>query len=168
MKKIILKIWLWISIFLFVITIFSINNNAHAQDMWFEIIPDSTSSNSNIGNTVDNIWKWWEVWDRYKDAAYWKKNWNWNTREWSDMSLWDQFASGIMTWDTILDYAVYLVKFIWQLALLVWALWFIYFWYKKATEHIKFGGTLWNIVIWILIISFAYVIIKMVWSMFVS
>jgi len=77
-------------------------------------------------------------------------------------------ASWVMTWDTILDYAVYLIKFIGQLALLVWAIMIIYFGYKKATEHIKFNGTLWKVVVWILIISFAYVIVKIVWSMFVS
>ncbi len=118
---------------------------------------------------------WWSVWDKYKDIAYGKKSSSWvtswsNTRVWSDRSLGDQFASGIMTWDTILDYAVYLVKFIWQLALLAWALWIIYYGYVKATEHLKWGGggKLWMIVIGILVISFAYVIIKMVWSMFVS
>jgi hypothetical protein len=86
------------------------------------------------------------------------------------MTLWDQFASGIMTWNTILDYAVYLVKFIGQLALLAWALWIIYYGYVKATEHLK-GSWWWKlgkVILGILVISFAYVIVKMIWSMFVS
>ena len=160
MKKIITLILLWI-------TALSINT-AIAQDMWFEIIPESTSS--NVWTEVDKVRVWWSVWDKYKDIAYWEKAADSNSRPWVDRSLGDQFASGIMTRDTILDYAVYLVKFIWQLALLAWALWIIYYGYIKATEHLKWSGgwKLWMVVIWILIISFAYVIIKMVWSMFVS
>jgi hypothetical protein len=136
--------------------------------VWFEVIPESESSASNIGSTVDSIRVGGSVWEKYKDTAYWPKNASWG-RTWnSDFTLGDQFASGIMTWDTILDYAVYLAKFIWQLALLVWAVMIIYYGYKKATEHIKFSWTIWKVVIWILIISFAYVIVKIIRSMFIS
>jgi hypothetical protein len=149
------------------LSFFSVNITNAVEDPGFEIIPWATSS--NIWTEVNSISVWWSVWDKYKDIAYGKKTEDEsNTRVWSDRSLGDQFASGIMTWDTILDYAVYLVKFVWQLALLAWALWIIYFGYKKATEHLKFNWTLWKIVLGILVISFAYVIIKMVWSMFVS
>lgn len=164
-KKSIIFTLIWI--YLFGISIGLVN----AQEMWFEIIPWSTTT--NIWDTVEKVWVWWSVWDNYKDVAYWEKidgkSWP-NTRKWADMSLWDQLASGIMTRDTLLDYAVYLVKFIWQLALLAWALWIIYYGYVKATEHLKWNGwgKLWMVVAWILVISFAYVIIKMVWSMFVS
>ncbi len=145
-----------------------VTTTANAEDPWFEVIPES--DNGNLWKIVTDIWVWWEVWDKYKDEAYWKEDtvWDKRIRRWSDMSLGDQFASGIMTWDTILDYAVYLVKFIGQLALLVWALWIIYFGYKKATEHLKFEGKLWKVVVGILVISFAYVIVKVIWSMFIS
>lgn len=125
-----------------------------ADEPGFEIIP--WNSNSNIWNTVKSVGEWGKVRDNYKDRAN------------SNMTLWDQFASGIMTWDTILDYAVYLVKFLWQLALLAGAIMIIYFGYKKATEHLKFWGTLWKVVIGILVISFAYVIVKIIWSAFIS
>ncbi len=150
------------------ISFLSINIASAVEDPGFEILPEKTSN--NIWDTVNKVWVWGSVWDNYKDEAYWKKlSWE-NTRPWADRSLWDQLASGIMTWDTILDYAVYLVKFIWQLALLAWALGIIYYGYVKATEHLKWSGgwKLWMIVVGILVISFAYVIIKMVWSMFVS
>ncbi len=134
-----------------------ITNVSNSQ--WFEVIPEAR--NPSIGQTVTDIWVWWEVWDKYKDKS-----------QDGSLSLWDQFASWIMTWDTILDYAVYLVKFIWQLALLVWALWIIYFGYVKATWSLSWEATpmnkLWHVVVGILAISFAYVIVKMVWSMFVS
>ncbi|MCK9466715.1 MAG: hypothetical protein M0P94_00060 [Candidatus Absconditabacterales bacterium] len=136
----------------------------------FEVIPDSEQSSSSVGNVVDNIREGGSVWKKYKDTAYGKETINNNkrTRPGGSLSLGAQFASGVMTWDTILDYAVYLVKFIGQLALLVGAIMIIYYGYKKATEHLKFGGTLGKVVIGILIISFAYVIVKLIWSMFIS
>lgn len=159
-------------IFLFTIWLTFLANTVSAQDVNFEVIPESDQNTSNIGKTVTNIWEGGKVWDKYKDTAYGEKKWwDWSdarVRKGSDMSLWDQFASGVMTWDTILDYAVYLVKFIGQLALLAWALWIIYLWYKKATEHLKFEWNLGKVVIWIVVISFAYVIVKIIWSMFIS
>ena len=160
-KKLITFVLIWV--------VFVLTNTIYAgSEPSFEIIPWSTTS--NIWEEVERIKVWWSVWDKYKDIAYGTKVWDTNTRVWSNRSLWDQFASWIMTWDTILDYAVYLVKFIWQLALLAWAIWIIYYGYVKATEHLKWSGgwKLWMIVVGILVISFAYVIIKMVWSMFVS
>lgn len=160
MKKIIIAI---------LITIISISWVSVAQDVTFEVIPEAEQSSSNIWATVKSVGEWWKVWDNYKDKAYWvETTWDYRSRPWWDLSLWDQFASGIMTWDTILDYAVYLVKFIGQLALLAWAIMIIYLGYKEATKHIKFEGKLGNVVKWILVISFAYVIVKIIWSMFIS
>ncbi len=139
-----------------------------ADEPWFEIIPWAT--NSNVWQMVNNVREGWKVWEKYKDAAYGPETTSNNKRVrpgWN-LSLWDQFATGIMTWDTILDYVVYLVKFLWQLALLSWSLMLIYYGYKKATEHLKFNGVIWKVVIWILVISFAYVIVKIIWSMFIS
>lgn len=160
MKKIIL---LWI-----IIT--SMTGISLAQNISFEVIPESEQSSTNIWQTVENIGEWWSVWDNYKNTAYWEETEVWwvRSRPGGNLSLGDQFASWVMTRDTILDYAVYLIKFIWQLALLAWALMIIYLWYKKATEHLKFNGKFGQIVIWILVISFAYVIVKIIWSMFIS
>ena len=156
-------------ILIFITIVLSIAGVSLAEEPGFEIIPWSDSS--NVWQTVKNVWEWWKVWENYKNTAYWPEiTWSNNkiTRAWSNLSLWDQFASWIMTWDTILDYAVYLVKFLWQLALLSWALMLIYYGYKKATEHLKFNGVMWQVVIWVLVISFAYVIVKIIWSMFIS
>lgn len=78
-----------------------------------------TSTSSSLSwVTIENVWDkvtdiavWGEVWDKYREV---NKD--------GDMTLWEQFASGIMTWDTILDYAVYLIKFMWQIVLLIFAL----------------------------------------------
>lgn len=152
---------------LFILTL-GLFNLTFAADPWFEIIP--WSDNSNLWTMVKNVWKWWKVWDNYKDQAYGETTTvNGKTsRVWSSLTLWDQFASGIMTWDTLLDYVVYLIKFIWQLALLAWAAMIIFYGYKKSTEHFKLNGTIGKVVIWILVISFAYVIVKIIWSMFIS
>lgn len=146
-------------------SLFSFSLAQWNQNPGYEIIPWSSS---NVGATVDGIRKGGDVRNRYKDAAYGKTLSGTRIRAWGSMSVGEQFASGIMTWDTILDYAVYLIKFLWQLALLAGAIMIIYYWYKKSTEHLKFNGTLWKVVIGILVISFAYVIVKAIWSMFIS
>ncbi|HKL43810.1 MAG TPA: hypothetical protein VJ892_00860 [Candidatus Absconditabacterales bacterium] len=152
------------------IIIISMTGMSLAQNINFEVIPESEQSSTNIGETVKEIGEGGSVWDNYKDTAYGEENevGGVRSRPGGNLSLGDQFASGVMTWNTILDYAVYLVKFIGQLALLAGALMIIYLGYKKATEHLKFNGKFGKIVIGILVISFAYVIVKIIWSMFIS
>ena len=148
---------LMISIATIVASIVLITNISNAQSFDDWIIPKS--DNSNLGQIVLDVWEWWKVWDNYKDKS-----------QDGSLSLWDQLASGIMTWDTILYYIVELIKWIWWIALLAWALWIIYYGYVKATEHLKSsgGGKLWMVVVGILVISFAYVIVKWVWVSFIS
>jgi len=74
-----------------------------------------------------------------------------------------------MTRDTILDYITYLVKFIGQLALLVGAFMLIFAGYKKATEMFDTKNTrITAVIMGILVIAFAYAIIKLLTSMFIS
>ena len=124
------------------------------QDM--TIIPDS---NWDVWNIVREIATWGQVWSNYRTKV---KEWN--------MTLWEQFSSGIMSRDTILDYCVYLAKFLWQVALLVWALALIYLWYQKIRKSIKWEALtpFTKVVIWILVIVFAYVIVKVIRSAFIS
>jgi hypothetical protein len=143
-------------------------NYAFAQNNDFAIIPESSDINQVI-NAVNTVWKsGWKVIENYKDVAYWAKNPDW-TRQWSDMSLWDQLASWIMTRDTLLDYVTYIVRFLLQLWLFVWAVVMIYIWYEKITEFRDFKwGKLKYVIIWIAVITFAYVIIKTITSMFIE
>lgn len=125
-----------------------------AEQASFAIIPETSE---NAGTIVEEISRsWGHVWDNYKRKAEWQ-------------SLWTQFASGVMTWDTILDYIVYLMKFLWQLALLAWAVMIIYLWYEKAVKPL-FGSAwkLWHIVLGVLVVTFAYVIVRIIWYMFIS
>ena len=70
----------------------------------------------------------------------------------------------------ILDYCVYLAKFLWEVALLVWALALIYLWYEKIWKAIKPESStpFSKVIIWLLVIIFAYAIIKLIWSAFIS
>lgn len=120
------------------------------------LIPTWTT---NVWSYVSWVSVWWHVLEEQRNLI---KSWN--------MTLWDQLASWIMSRDTILDYCVYLVKFVWELALLIWALAIIYLWYKRITKNIFWDAPkgLTMVVVWILIIIFAYVIVKLIWSAFIS
>lgn len=125
-----------------------------------------TQAQALIPEWSSNVWayvSWVSVWGHVlEEQRNLIKSWN--------MTLWDQLASWIMSRDTILDYCVYLVKFIWELALLIWALAIIYLWYKRITKNIFWDAPkgLTMVVIWILIVIFAYVIVKLIWSAFIS
>lgn len=102
----------------------------------------------------DNCRKW-TVRDRYNRQASWYDR-NWDT--------WASFATWIFTWDTIIEYVVYIIKFLSQLWLVVGVMMIIYAWYKYATAVFS-GKTpstdiVKNAIMWVLIVIFAYAIIK--------
>lgn len=120
------------------------------------IIPEWNTSTA--AEKVEKVSSGWKVWKIYRDVV-----------ENDNLSLGDQFASGIMSRDTILDYCAYLAKFIWEVALLAWAVAIIFLWYKRITKNIFWETTPFlRIVIWILVIIFAYAIVKLLWSAFIS
>jgi hypothetical protein len=84
----------------------------------------------------------------------------------------DQIASGIMSWDTIMDYVVYLLRFLSQAALLIGALIFIYNGYQYILESIGMGnpssGNIKNAVIGICIVIFSYAIMKILTRAFLT
>ena len=152
-------------LFLFVYFILNIWFSKAQND--FSIIPEKSST--NIWQIVENIWaSGWSVIENYKNAAYGKKNADWS-RAWSTMTLWDQLASWVMTRDTLLEYVTYIVRFLLQIWLLIWAIVMIYLWYKKITEFWKFESS-WikYVVMWVAVLAFAYAIIKMLVSMFIK
>jgi len=55
-------------------------------------------------------------------------------------NLGDQFASGIMTWNTLIQYIVYLVRFLSQLALVIGAVMIVYAGYIYATGIFSSSG----------------------------
>jgi len=154
MKKIIKLIlatifitWLWLNI--------SFAQNSTQSDI--SIIPEGWWNNA--AKAVNEVSVWWQVWRNYRKIV-----------DANELSLWDQFSSWIMSRNTILDYIVYLVKFLSWLALLVWAVAIIYLWYRKIfLQYFKNQPPAFvMVIVGILIVTFAYAIVKLLRSAFVS
>lgn len=100
------------------------------------------------------------VWDIYDDQA-------------NELNTAEQIASGVMTWNTILDYGVLLLKFLSQAWLLVGALMFIYTWYEYIMSVIKGDGepskdNIKYAIYGILIIVFSYAIMRILTRAFLT
>jgi hypothetical protein len=86
----------------------------------------------------------------------------------------DQIASGIMTRDTLLDYVVYLVKFLSQIGIVIGVLMIIYAGYLYASSAFspsnmsKGKSAITNAIIGVLVIAFSYAIMKLLTSAFLS
>lgn len=128
----------------------------------FEIIPQADSG-GKIEQAVKDVWsQGGSVRDKYNDQA-----------QKMDGQVGNQLASGIMTRDTLLDYVVYLVRFLSQVGLLIWGIMVIYAGYLYATQI--FGSSdkgakdaIKNAIIGILIIAFSYAIMKLLTSALIS
>jgi hypothetical protein len=154
MKRIILKrLWLIVLSFLWTF-ILSWGIITYAQDVdWFNIIPKIEDVWA-VNTKIERIWsEGWQVWKHYTDEA-------------DQMTPEQQVATWIMNWDTILNYLVFVVKFLSQLWLLVWVMFIMYAWYKYMVSVFvewKTNGapsTLKNAIIWVIIVIFSYAIMK--------
>ena len=151
------KIWLILTISIFSLSLNS--NTTHAADeeieVDFNIIPKLTDQEIKDANKqIEIIW------------ATWKQVWkNYNTIASSWMSTPEQMATWIMDRNTIMNYLVFVVQFLSQLGLLVWAGFIIYAWYKymlSVLNWLKWASSapIKNAIIWIIIIIFSYAIMK--------
>lgn len=140
-----------------------------AQDAEFHIVPEQTDKTQvqqdveAVGDVhIDTKDKYNSVWDKYKEISK------------RDRELWDELASGIMNWDTLLNYVVYLVRFLSQLGLLIWAIMIVYAWYMYATTVFSGGNAskgksaIQYAIIGIVVIGFSYAIIRLLTSMFIE
>lgn len=127
----------------------------------FEVIPEAKQDSANLGGDVDcvagqvyykdpktqtqtlckwvvEVWKdkdgkpiykaWWSVRDRYNKIV------DTSTKQWGykdDVGA--QFATWIFSWDGVLSYFVYIVRFISQIGLVIGAGMIIYTGYKYAS-----------------------------------
>lgn len=161
-KKLIKKIWI-ITVF----TILTINIpfivSAADKDIdvdWFNILPELSSWDIwKVNEAIKEIWEsWWGVRDKYNKKA----------KEW-DKDPSKQIASWIMTRDTIMNYLVFVVRFLSQLWLLVWTWFIIYAWYEYMISVFNWWKTprakLGNAIIWIIIIIFSYAIMRTLTSL---
>lgn len=102
----------------------------------------------------------WDFIDNYNKAA-----------SWADLST--QMATGVMNRDTPISFLAYLVRVIMQIAMVIWALMIIYAGYIYASWVFSWNVTKWptaikSAIIWILIIAFSYLIIRILTAMFIS
>lgn len=162
MKK---KLLIWVistSIFTMALMFFPTITIALSNELdvnWFDIMPKLTPEEiTDVNTKIEEIWNApWEVRKKYNETA----NSSWFTTQ-------KQIASWIMNRDTIMNYLVFIVKFLSQLWLLVWAWFIIYAWYKYMTSVFNWwktgGSTLKNAVIWIVIVIFSYAIMRILTS----
>lgn len=135
---------------------------AQSEPNNFFIIPESELSDQEISDKVQNVWsQWGQVRDRYNKQA-------------QGTSVWDQLASGIMTWDTLLDYVVYIVRFLSQIGLLIGAAMIIYAGYLYATSVFsgsdsgvgKWKEAVGKAIIGVVVIASAYAIMRILTTAF--
>ncbi len=156
MKKIILIM------FTLGLLILPISSFAQQDSNDFEIIPKA-SSGWEVETAVKAVGnEWGNVWDNYNEQADKLDN------------VGDQIASGIMTRDTLLDYIVYLVRFLSQIGILIGVLMIIYAGYLYASSIFspsnmsKGKSALTNAIIGVLVVAFSYAIMKLLTSAFLS
>ena len=83
-------------------------------------------------------------------------------------------ASGIMTRETLIQYVIYLIRFISQIGLVIGVVMIIYAGYLYATSIFNASGmskgksALTNAIIGVLIVVFSYAIMKILTSAFLS
>ena len=162
MKK---KLSIWTiatSIFAVVLMFFPTITTADSNELevdWFEIMPKLTPEEIvDVNTKIQEIWEApWHVREKYNETA----NSTWFTTQ-------KQIASWIMNRDTIMNYIVFIVKFLSQLWLLVWAWFIMYAWYKYMISVFNWQktgfSTLKNAIIWVIIVIFSYAIMKILTS----
>ena len=158
-KKNFKKIWIIISIFCIILFPSRISIADSDLDVdWFNIMPQLSDEEIwEVDEAIKDIWTTWRnVRNTYNQKA-------------SDLSTSQQIASWIMNWDTIMNYLVFIVQFLSQLWLLIWALFIIYAWYKYMTNVLLWSKavpttTVKNAIIWVIIVIFSYAIMRVLTS----
>lgn len=126
-------------------------NNLH-------IIPQTSYSKQDTSNIIKNIWdieQWGTVLEKYSGAAAeLEQKWD----------LGAAFETGVFSWNIVISYLVYLLRFISQLGLLIWAVMILYAGYQYATfifgfwDPSKAKTTINRAIQWVLILVFSFAI----------
>lgn len=129
----------------------------------FEIIPKASSGGA-VEAAVEAVWsEWWSVRDNYNEQASGLEG-----------NVGDQIASGVMTRNTLLDYVVYLVRFLSQIGIVIGVLMIIYAGYLYASSVFspsnmsKGKSAITNAIVGVLVVAFSYAIMKLLTSAFLS
>ena len=148
----IIKTLLFTTALLFIPTFTNADENDLEVD-GFNITPKLKEEQvEKINKQIQNIWSHgWKVWDNYTKAA-------------DSLTTSEQVASWIMNRNTLLNYLAFIVEFLSQLWLLVWAGFIMYAWYKYMISVFTWwktpSSTLKNAIIWIVIVIFSYAIMR--------
>ena len=137
----------------------SVNNYTFAGEAWkdievdYYIIPKIEDKEiSEIQEATEEIWKaWWSVMETYREKA-------------ENLTVPQQWNSWIMTRDAIMKYLVFVIKFLSQFWLVVWAGFIMYAGYKYMISVFNSNRTspdmVKNAIIWVIIVVFSYAIMK--------
>lgn len=160
MTKLLKKIWIIITFAVITTTNIPCHTFAAEEDIevdWFNIIPEIEDT-TDINKHIKEIWEsWWNVRKKYNEVA-----------SSADFSTSEQISSWIMNWDTIMNYLVFIVQFLSQLGLVVWAVFIMIAWYKYAVSLFQWwkvpSSTVKNAIIGIFIVIFSYAIMRILTS----
>lgn len=139
--------------------VFATPNNLH-------IIPESTVESSQIRDDIHEVGnpeKGGSVIDRYNKKA---------DEIMAAKDIWRSMQTWIMNWDTLINYVVYLMRFLSQLGLLIGGLMVLYAGYQYATTIFGYGSpsnaktAIKNAVIWVIVVVASYAIWKGIISLF--
>lgn len=143
----------------FLLSSFGFAADVAAIPQGIEIIPEANQS--NVISNVNSVGKeGGHVWDNYDEVL---KN---------KPSLEDSLASWIMDWDTILLYAARFVNYMSQLWIFIGACFLVYAGYVYATSIFnngdvkKWNTAIHNALLWVVIITFSYALMKFIVSAF--
>lgn len=133
-------------------------SQASNDDEWWTIIPVKSW-------WVEADFQAWKVWDQYNEKL--KKI---EEKPWY---LWDSFTTGIFGWDSIFYFLKYLVNFLSQVWLVIWAVMIIYSGYKYTTWVFAWKSTTGNeplkmAIYGVVIVIFSYAIMNLMINMFLK
>jgi len=142
-----------------------------ATDVGFEILP-AINSQSQVIKDVKDVW---EVHVDTKDAfdsVNDKIKFLSAEKDGKSRPLADKLAAGMINWDVLLDYVVYIIRFMSQIGLLIGAVMIIYAGYIYASSVFTGkDGTMKpviNAIIGVVVITFSYAIMKILTNMFIE
>lgn len=157
--KLLKKLLLLSPILLISLLIFPVNNTIFAAWNWndidvdYYIIPKiEDESLEKIQEKTKQIWMtWWHVMETIRNVS-------------KDLTTAECLSSWIMNRDCIMNYLVFVIKFLSQLWLIIWT-WFIMYAGYKYMINVFGWNTIdkWmvtNAIIWVIIIIFSYAIMK--------
>jgi len=129
----------------------------------FQIIPSSQTWAEKAGEIVKQIMQSKEVIKEYTNqAAKLAEQWD----------IWTAFVTWVFNWDLIFLYLKYLIKFLSQLWMVIWALMIIYAGYLYASGIFfgsnpqKWANAIKSAILGLLVVIFSYSILKLLTLMF--